>query len=437
MDNNEQFDILYSENKERAMSFRKGGQKQSAENHAQYGLCDTAAEDDADFEALMQEIDEEIRAQKAKKGKRIVLITALSLLLLTGIVGAVLFFVGPIVIPQDINTINGCPEFYNVEFGMTVDQASKLIELEHDAIESLEGSPYYVSDAFMNSSHIIIDSDEVFRLYGIKAAETHVIFDGKYVDAVILVFDKESVSYKRITGLYTKIYGPVTAETSSVTTWRGAKTTINVYDYENYSDDGEKIIIVRYTISENSRFATLSFDGPELDPCDFLGSGNAFDKKPSYYTQGLKKGEDYSYEKYSAKGFANFEEYTLYPSFAYMGIAKGKTAIMFDKAGGEDTIGSVSYLFLLDKTNAVDRMRYIEEALTQEYGAYSSCTYTSDKYGELGVVELSFDEAQQRIKKGTQGLYGIQWKSDGRRITLGLTISNGQTYYKGSVTYTD
>lgn len=64
------------------------------------------------------------------------MIASLSLVLLAGIVCAALFFMGPKVTPQDINTINGCPEFYNVEFGMTVDQASKVIEMKHKPIKA-------------------------------------------------------------------------------------------------------------------------------------------------------------------------------------------------------------------------------------------------------------------------------------------------------------
>ena len=253
----------------------------------------------------------------------------------------------------------------------------------------------------------------------------------------MFTFEKEDVSYKKIADLYVRIYGPATASTSSIATWVGPKTTIDVYDYEAFSDDGEKTIVVMYSISENSQYTTLSFDGPELDPCDFLGNNNPFDKKPYYYTNGLKRDDDYSCKKFSVEGFANFEKYTLYPQFEYMGISKGNTAIAFDKDCSEDTIGVVSYLFLLDNANAVDRMIYIEKALTQKYGAYSSCTYTSTKYGELGIVDISFDELTQKVSSGTPGIYNVQWERGGRTITLSLTISVDKTYYDGSVAYTD
>jgi len=438
----ERDDGLYNVTEQRASFCRKCGQKLSPENNARCAFCGTVVAYSSEIDMPAPETDKEEPTQqeakpKKKSARRIILIASLSLVLLAGIVCAALFFMGPRVTPQDINTINGCPEFYNVEFGMTVDEASKVIQMKHESIEGVESSSYFEVNDFMKSSHIIFDEGEVFSLYGIEAASVYVAFDEKYVDVVMFTFDKEDVSYKKIANLYMKIYGPATAETSFAETWVGSRTTIDVYDFEFFSDDGENTIVVRYTITENSQYTNLSFDGPEFDPCDFLGSNNAFDKKPSYYTDGLKKDDDYSYENFSAEGFANFETYTLYPRFEYMGIEKGYTAITFDKDGSEDTIGLVSYLFLLDQSNAVDRMSYIEKALTQKYGAYSCCTYTSTMYSELGIVDITFNELKQKVGSNTQGIYNVQWESNGRKITLGLTISVDKTYYDGSVAYTD
>jgi flagellar basal body-associated protein FliL len=68
--------------------------------------------------------------EKGNSVKKIILIVSLAFILLAGVVCAALFFMRPKVIPQDIHTINGCPEFYHVEFGMTVDQASKVIQMK-------------------------------------------------------------------------------------------------------------------------------------------------------------------------------------------------------------------------------------------------------------------------------------------------------------------
>lgn len=448
MSDYEQNDILSTESNKKAMFCRKCGQKLSPASSFQCTFCGTVVKYNSEVDVPALETDiihvghnedptQQETIPKKKSSKRITLVALLSLSLLAGVICASLFFMGPKVTPQDINTVNGCPEFYDVKFGMTVDEASNVIEMKHEAIKGVDDSSYLEVDDFMKNSHIILDEGEVFSLYGIEAENVYVFFTGKYVDTVMFTFDKDEISYRKIADLYVKIYGPATAKDSAIATWVGPKTTIDVYDYEVFSDDAEKTIVVSYTISKNSHYTTLSFDGPELDPCDFLGSNNAFGKKPSYYTNGLKKDDDYSYEKFSAEGFASFETYTLYPSFEYMGISEGYTAISFDIDGNKNTIGVVSYLFLLDKTNVVDRMSYIKNALTKEYGDFSNCTYTSTKYVELGVVDITFDELIQKIGSNTQGIYNIQWVSNGKRITLGLTISSDKTYYDGSVSYTN
>ena len=220
-------------------------------------------------------------------------------------------------------------------------------------------------------------------------------------------------------------------------TWKGPKTTIDVYDRELLFNDRDETIIVRYSRTENSQYTTLSFDGPEIDPCGFLGENYAFNKKPGYYVNGLKLDEDYSYQKFSTEGFPGFEKYTLYPQFEYMGIDKGYTAIEFDMGDDKDTIEVVTYLFLLDENNVLDRISYIEKALTKQYGAYDSCTYTSTEYSDLGIVHISINELQQMVGDHTQGIYHIQWESNGLRIVLGLTISADQAYYDGSVAFVD
>lgn len=425
---------------EKASFCRKCGNKLSPENSKQCAFCGTVVEyvAEPDTPICEQESQEEVlpKEKRSKKSKgKIVFFLSLSVTLVAAVVFAVLFYIKSNVKPQDINSINGCPEFFNIEFGMTLDQASKLIELEHKTFKGMESSSMFEVDEFMQNSHIIFEEDQVFDLYGIKTTNVYVSFDGDYVDAVMFTFEKKKVSFEKVAKLYSKIYGAATVERSASVTWEGSKTTIDVYDREALSDDQDHTIIVRYTITENSQYMTLSFDGPEFDPCDFLGKNYAFDKKPSYYTSGLKMDEDYSYQKFSPEGFAGFEKYTLYPQFEYMGIDQGYTAVEFHVDGDENTIGVVSYLFLLDENNVLDRINYIEKELTKQYGSYESCTYTSAEYSGPGIVDLSFIELKQLIIDNFQGMYHIQWESDGKRITLGLTISEDKAYYDGSVAF--
>ena len=54
-------------------------------------------------------------------------------------------------------------------------------------------------------------------------------------------------------------------------------------------------------------------------------------------------------------------------------------------------------------------------------------------YGEIGLVDLSFDEMLARIDSGTQGIYHISWEAEGVRISIELTIRSGNVYYQGAV----
>ncbi len=377
------------------------------------------------------EYEESKRRLRKKKRKKILTI-AIIIISLTVLAVAGFFISKLIVTPQDINTINGCPEFYNIEFGMALSQASEKIKLEHQTIEGFKGVQL---DDFMKDDKILFDSDEVFYLYGKKTDSVYVGFDVDRVDSVKLFFSSDKYSLDEIVSLYKRIYGEPTNSSSNYATWSGTKTTIDIF--ESTLGDEEEVVVVGYIITPNSQYTTLTFDGTELDPFDFLGKNNPFNKKPDYFIEGLKEGDDYHKQKYSLEGFSGFEKYTLYPSFSYMGIDYRYTAISFDIFSDANTIEIASYLFLLTNSNAVDRLEYIHSALTKKYGAAKSSTYSSTYYDKMGVQDVGFDEMIKRIGNGTEGLYHVQWRSEGRNITLGLTISVDEEYYEGSVAYTD
>lgn len=380
------------------------------------------------------EYEESKRRLRKKKIKKA--LTIVSIIITSAVLVVAGFFISKLIVkPQDINTINGCPEFYNIEFGMTLNRASANIELKHKTIEGIEGNSMFEVDDFMKEDKILIDDEEVFYLYGKKADWVYVGFDIDRVDSVIFDFSLDGYSLNDIVSLYKRIYGEPTSSGSFSSTWIGPKTTIDVFEYAY--EDGEESIVVRYGITSNSQYTALTFDGAELDPCDFLGKNNPFNKTPDYFVKGLKEEEDYKKEEFSAEGFGGFKKYTLYPRFMYMGIDKGYTAISFDMGYDADSIETASYLFLLSDSNAVDRLKCIHSALSEKYGIAKSSAYTSTYYDKMGVKDVTFNEMIKRIEKGTEGIYHVEWQSNGQNITLGLTISVDKEYYEGSVSYTD
>lgn len=109
------------------------------------------------------------------------------------------------------------------------------------------------------------------------------------------------------------------------------------------------------------------------------------------------------------------------------------TGISFDVDASETNISVYRYLFLLEKATAADYIRYIAQVLEEEYGSFSSCTYTSMQYDALGIIDLSFDEYISRIADGTEGIYNAQLISGISRITLSVTVDPREQYCLGSV----
>ncbi len=382
--------------------------------------CLPHSEKESDVQQLP--VNEKTITKPSHKKWKPILFSAIGVVLVAVITLLIIHFLFGKVEQQDINAIYGCPELYDIEFGTNVDTVDSLIEIEHDTIR-----PNPFSDV---KPRIMLKIDTEFKLYGLPIQNFLCSFDDDKLETVLFLFEKEDVTYKQTIKLYTKIYGQATSSDASETVWSGTKTTITIFN-----DSEDDFYIVRYAETPNLRFTMLSFDGAEIDPCGFMGDNYIFDKTASHYTTGLQENKDYSMEHYSAAGFASFSKYTLYPSFEYMGIGTGYTAIAFDVDDSEKTIGIVSYLFYLNQQNAVDRIDYIKNALDQAYGQVDSCTYTSTYYSDMGVVDLTFSEAKTKISAGTQGIYNIQWQIDGYNITLGLTIQTDRAYYDGSVAF--
>ena len=370
--------------------------------------------------------NEEIEASKAKpktsKRKKFLLIVTTTFLVAI-LVLASLFVSKSMVTPQDINTINGCPEFYNIEFGMSSTEASKNIELKHKIIEGIkENHVFEINDSTKNDG-ILIDEEEVFFLYGKETSYVHIGFDIDEIDSVIFEFSPEKYNLNNIISLYKRIYGNPTTLESTYATWSGPKTTIDIFEYTSEYDN-ENSIVVRYVITPNSQYTSLSFDGTELDPCGFLSNNNPFDKNPEFFIKGLKEDVDYEKQVFSPEGFDGFTKYTLYPSFDYMGIDEGCTAIEFDIGSDKNNIEIASYVFLLSQNNVIDRFKYIYSSLTQKYGTTKDSTYP-------------YDETISKIENAAYGMYRMQWESKGKIITLALNINKDKEYYEGNISYSE
>lgn len=258
MDASVENDVLdHTEFRERAAFCRKCGRKLLPENSSKCAFCGTAVEYvETGAPVCEPVIQEEERPQKKRRkmsGEMVALFLCLSVTLAGAVICAVLFFMNPKVTPQDINSINGCPEFFNIEFGMTSDEASRLIELKHKTVNSMGASVIFEGNELTVDSSIIFEEGEVFKLYGMKTTDVYVSFSGDYVSSVEFVFDKEKVPFKKIAKLYSEIYGAATTEETAYARWSGSKTTIHMYEYELISKEQKQVVIVRYAKTDANK----------------------------------------------------------------------------------------------------------------------------------------------------------------------------------------
>lgn len=321
----------------------------------------------------------------------------------------------------DIHEIYGCPELFGLEFGMTVEETTAAIQ-----IDDVAATAFTVN----GSTLVSLPPKAQYTLYDLPVQDFLCSFDDGALQMVVLEFDKETVTYEQVIGLYTQIYGQPSESNATRAIWRGNKTAITLF-----AESDEDAYVVRYLENPNQRFRNLSFDGSAIDPCGFLTDNYAFDKTASYFIDGLTEGSDYSKKIFSDSDIAAFTKYELYPHFEYMGIQEGDTAISFDIDGSKNTVDICSYLFALDRQTAADKMEHIKATLEQEYGAFDDCSYTSLLYSESENRDISFQEAISMINSDKQGLYYIGWSVDGYRITLHLELNPTALYCKGYVAF--
>ena len=323
---------------------------------------------------------------------------------------------------QDINSINGCPELFDITFDMPLETVSEKIKIEHttkNGSMTADGDPVITKDL-----------DAQFQLYNLPVEHFVCDFDRGYLTNVLFGFSKEKVTYEQLTELYEKIYGASTETSMQHTIWKGAKTTVVIE-----TDLIESLFVVQYKRSLNRNFGVLSFDGDPLDPCGFLTDNYAFDKAPSYFLQDLQQDRDYFIEELGVPEIALFQKYYLLPLFTYMGVEEDLTGISFDMGADKETIEVVSYLFYITAENALDILDGIKDQLDDAYGNLVDCSYTSLYYEDAGIKQCSYETIRTKILAGGQGIYHIGWENERFKISIGLTIQDGEIYYAGDVSF--
>lgn len=206
-------------------------------------ICGHSLEKEATGE---QPLDLEIKKNKKSKIGVILCSIVAFLVVAAFVVCSIWVYPNSRIEKQDIDSINGSPEFYDLKFGMSAAEVSARIELKNTYRNAIsEDFPFPIPDDSKNAS-VIIEEGEIFYLYGQEAKDVFVGFEKDELESVVILFNKENVKYEEIVKLYTKIYGSPTKITakSSWHSWIGKKTEVAVFDYDLIEDDGS--IVVRY-----------------------------------------------------------------------------------------------------------------------------------------------------------------------------------------------
>ena len=121
---------------------------------------------------------------------------------------------------RDIDTINGCPEFFGLSFGMSGEEVSDKISVEHRAIAAGSGA------------WIDYDLSEPCSTYGVQLLDVRCSYDADKLDKVTLVFSESNLTYESAVSLYREIYGTPTTFVSK-TMWSGKYTDITISENED------------------------------------------------------------------------------------------------------------------------------------------------------------------------------------------------------------
>lgn len=331
---------------------------------------------------------------------------------------------------QNINEINGSPEFFNVQFGMDPDQIDALVVSKHNTVKGFKSTTDLLEDM---DSVVYLEEDANWSLFGIPVKDAGCGFDLFDMSRVFIYFSKEDTTFAKVSGNYKKIYGEPSESGERYMTFSGKYTIIDIFDSDLINDENE--IVVRYIPNPNAKYSAFSFDGPEFDPCNFSKESSPLGQPVANYVQGLKEEKDYLIDTFGADGYGHYTKYTLFPNFDYCGSDMGYPAICITSDDSTGLIGTCDYSFLPNPDETYILVDRIYQALSKQYGALSTCDYTSMKRSELGIVKKDYQGWISGIKLNTQGLYSIQWETDDLRITINVTVDPNKDYNECTVAY--
>ncbi len=312
-----------------------------------------------------------------------------------------------------ISLIEGCPEFYDVKWKMSVDE---VVSLTGGKCHTQEDTSAHGRDC------IYLYPDNPIDYLGFESSLVAATFAKREADgslslnSVYMVFDEESVTFEQMHDEITQKYGKSNVENM----WVGPYTIITI----EKMDSGE--FFVNYTYSYNMVVLSEQPWGPDVDPLGLAGENSVLGKDLDAYLLNMPY-DDYSLSEKNGKKICK-----LYNGIRYIDIPQPEIYVQLT-AGASGKIESVKYVFPL-KYDRLGSVPYILDTIEEElgilYGRAVSCSFRSFdgsyRAGSNDIIAI-MDEV---IECG-HGEYEILWNNASAHFSLDAK----NEVYTGTVTF--
>ena len=125
---------------------------------------------------------------------------------------------------RDIFELNGCPEFYEVEFGMGLDEVAELIPGEERVLQNGEETILAIGEGYSASD---------YKWYGLPTRDVACWFHEMAGLNTVMIHFPEEISLDKVNGLLHKIYGEAGYSEEGYYLWYGSRTKVIVTSNED------------------------------------------------------------------------------------------------------------------------------------------------------------------------------------------------------------
>lgn len=347
---------------------------------------------------------------------------------------------------HDLSTLYGVPEYYNVQWDMTISEVDELIKIDHETY----------SDPFTKTYQII--SEEPYEIGGLECSSVGCLFKSYKLYTVLFLFHKTDVDFDDVADIFIDIYGEPHNSADNLVEWEGSETFIDVYD-EEVVNDGLSLIVARYRklkagstesaqpsesmqpletiqasgfpnpVSESNLFETI-------DPLGYLNYTPLLGTDINAYIGDMVKNTDYQRRELLSDNESTGNSYVSYrftPEFEYMGY---NTTLVIYTRYKSDTINMFQYAFTWNSDGADTLVKSIKELyLPMQAVCGEPCLCAVKLSTDFRLRDVSIDTLYEDIVSQTPGLYYIQWDYNNTLITIFLSFTDEDHDIEGGISF--